>query len=229
MNNFDFLKHGYQALNKYMSDNDCTTQILDPLSVMLRLSLLTFKPSGTKISIHEHAIRYNVPGPLQGTTRWFRGDKRSDLHNLRNPIQKATEWFDTNENEYLKQIFVFSKHGLKQLSQVYSSEESNTSAMVCHCINHYIQLVDRTLNQKLVTESYVQAKNKSREEDGYKKLRNTWNEKEMKIVADLLQLAVTQREKNEEYEGYVRSIETLLDEKDKLTAKIINNFIKTLQ
>ena len=70
--------------------------ILDPLTCLVRLSILDFKPLGTKISLNNNKIKYNEPNVLQGAIRWTNGDAREDLHNLFNPLKKAVLlWYDT--------------------------------------------------------------------------------------------------------------------------------------
>ena len=56
--------------------------ILDPLTCLIRLSILEFKPIGTKISLNNSKIKYNDPSVIQGAVRWSNGDNREDLHNL---------------------------------------------------------------------------------------------------------------------------------------------------
>ena len=65
--------------------NDPSNSIIDPLTCVVRLSLLKYKPDGTKISVKENQISYNEPTLLQGPIRWTFGDCRDDLHNLFNP------------------------------------------------------------------------------------------------------------------------------------------------
>ena len=43
--------------------------ILEPLSCVLKLALLQYKPVGTKISVVNNAIQFNEPSFLQGITR----------------------------------------------------------------------------------------------------------------------------------------------------------------
>ena len=60
--------------------------ILEPISTLFRLSILSFKPKGTKISITENKIIINDNNYIQGISRWSGGDARTDLHNLFNPL-----------------------------------------------------------------------------------------------------------------------------------------------
>jgi hypothetical protein len=57
------------------STNTTKNKILEPLNCLLRLSLLQYKPKGTKLSIHENSILYNEKSFVQGLLRSFNDDK----------------------------------------------------------------------------------------------------------------------------------------------------------
>ena len=71
--------------------------ILEPLCVILRLTLLQYKEKGTKLSIQNNSIRFQEPSYDQGLVRMIEGDCREDLHNLYHPILKCIEWYSYNE------------------------------------------------------------------------------------------------------------------------------------
>ena len=58
--------------------NDPSNSIIDPLTCVVRLALLKYKPHGTKISVKENQISYNEPHLLQGPLRWTFGDCRGE-------------------------------------------------------------------------------------------------------------------------------------------------------
>ena len=78
----------YKFFNNIFYDNN-THSIIDPLTCLIRLAMLEFKPINTKLSIKNNRITYNDPNILQGALRWSNGDNRSDIHNIYNPIIKA--------------------------------------------------------------------------------------------------------------------------------------------
>ena len=67
--------------------------IIDPFSCLVKLSLLRFLDTGTKISINNNRLFFNSPTYIQGIVRFLYGDNREHLHNLYLPIQKCVEWF----------------------------------------------------------------------------------------------------------------------------------------
>jgi hypothetical protein len=107
--------------------------IIDPFSCLIKLSLLRFLDSGTKISINQNSLCFNSPTYIQGIVRFMYGDNREHLHNLYLPIQKCVEWFWDELNTDMIYIFNNAVIGLKMLKQAYSEY-----ATIQHTIDYYI-------------------------------------------------------------------------------------------
>lgn len=80
-------------MEKYRKKND----ILDPLSVILKLFIYSYKPIGTKISISCNRILIQEPGLFQGTVRIFLGDCKNDINIITFPILYACVIYLTGE------------------------------------------------------------------------------------------------------------------------------------
>ena len=122
--------------------------LLDPINTAVALSLLNHYPEGTKISIQNNEIGFQEPGTIQGISRWGKGDKFEDLHNLINPIKKLLEkkdvedlWGEDNKN------FVFLCHsmhsGLSKLSDTYKENQ-----IAHHTLEFYKSLITENLQNK---------------------------------------------------------------------------------
>ena len=107
--------------------------IIDPFSCLVKLSLLKYLDSGTKISIYQNRIHFNSPSYIQGIIRFMYGDNREHLHNLYLPIQKSVEWFWDEKNEDMTYVFNNAIVGLKMLKYAY-----NEYATIQHTIDYYI-------------------------------------------------------------------------------------------
>ena len=112
--------------------------IIDPLSCLIKLSLLSFQDKGTKISIDKNALHFNEPNLLQGTLRYYYGYGREDLHNLYNPIQKSLDWYWVQENKEIGFLFNLAILGLKRLKNAYSP-----NCTIHHTIDYYISLLQK--------------------------------------------------------------------------------------
>lgn len=78
--------------------------ILDPLTVIIKLAILSNKPVGTKICIQNNILYFQEPGPFQAFCRYFYKTNRTDIQYMYNPIQLACQHFLTKE-------YVIKLHG----------------------------------------------------------------------------------------------------------------------
>lgn len=183
--------------------------ILEPLTCIIKLGILSFKTKGTKVSINNNRITFHEPGLLQGTIRWTQGDAREDLHNLCYPIIKATQWYDLNDSN-IKNIFIFGKKGIENLSKSYAINSTTT-----HSLNHYITIINNSLNNNNISES------EDKDNKIYQELRNLWNEREICIINNLL-VELSQNHKDiEKRNVLINTIDTFLQSKENLVNKIL--------
>ena len=120
--------------------------IIDPFSCLIKLSLLRYLESGTKISIYQNRIHFNSPSYIQGIIRFMYGDNREHLHNLYLPIQKSVEWFWDEKNEDMTYMFNNAIIGLKMLKYAY-----NEYATIQHTIDYYI-IIMMQKNTQLISK-----------------------------------------------------------------------------
>ena len=80
--------------------------IIDPLTCIVKLAVLSFKAPGTKISISKNSILFHEPNFFQGTWRFFQGDKREDLHNLYKPIHFSKSFNEGTSTRILLCIII---------------------------------------------------------------------------------------------------------------------------
>lgn len=182
--------------------NDPSNSIIDPLTCVVRLSLLKYKPHGTKISVRENQISYNEPCILQGPMRWTFGDCRDDLHNLFNPLKKGLEWFNLKNSE-IYGLFSFCVEGLVCLKNTYDK-----NSIIAHSLDHYISIIELQISNikkpsranRDLTESTMRLdidenerkKNEKKKNEVetnnriYKLLRELWSEREILIIYNIL-------------------------------------------
>ena len=184
--------------------------IIDPFTCMVRLSILSFKPRGTKISIFDNMIKYNDPNIFQGTIRWSKGDHRNDLHNLYGPIVKSLEWYDL-QNEKIKNIFKLSSDGLEILMTSYN--KNNTTF---HSLEYYKKIIDDNLdNNNKIIDNKPDSINKI-----YKDLQNLWNKNEINIINDILE--EMKNKNDEEINSLINAIDAIINIKEKNVKIIID-------
>lgn len=197
--------NSYYLLTSLFNVNDDKSYILDPLTCVIRLGVLSFKPVGTKISINQNKISYNVPNFFQGTLRWTYGDNRNDLHNLFKPLLYSTQWYDM-EDPIILNLFTFAISGLEKLKLSYSS-----NSIICHSIDHYIDVIKKYKNKDNDTENSNEL---------YKKLKTLWSSSQISIINSLLgEVCRTDMINKKEY--YINAIENILSIKEETVNDLI--------
>lgn len=189
--------------------------ILDPLTCIIRLGILEFKPIGTKISLNNNKIKYNDPSVIQGALRWSNGDNREDLHNLFNPLKKAVLWYDVKNSE-IKNLIDYSIRGLQKLQSSY-----NKNSVISHSMQYYIDYLKNSITQKNNDNIEEEEENSIS-----KQLRELWNEREITIVNNIiLQLEENRKKNNNEFEleqdALIKTLETILTRKEQKVSSIL--------
>jgi hypothetical protein len=66
-----------------------TLFILDPLSTIIKLAIISKKPVGCKISIKNNIMTIQRVGIFQGIVRYYLNDTKNDIHYMLNAIEHA--------------------------------------------------------------------------------------------------------------------------------------------
>lgn len=203
----------YHMLSAIYQNKEQRNLILDPLSTIIRLGILSFKPEGTKISIYGNRMTFHEPNYLQGLLRTFQGDNREDLHNLFKPIRKATEWYNAKDDPILDNLFKLSIQGLLNLKDSYQD-----GSTISYTLDHYIDTINARLsnsNPNLVEES----------EDVsllHQSLKNIWNRRTIEIINNLF-LEISSK-KDQNCQKLLDSVETILEMQDQQVVAILETF-----
>lgn len=159
--------------------------IIDPLSCLIKLALLTFYPVGTKISISDNRINISEPSIFQGTFRFLNGDGREDLHNLCIPILKGIEWYWNPEDKEMISLFDYSIQGIEKLKNTYPS-----NSVISHCLDLYMQyLICKKGNTHINNRGSNSIKNNKDDEQSIENdnkihnfLKSLWTPREIHII-----------------------------------------------
>lgn len=225
--------------------------ILDPMSCLVKLALLSFYDNGTKISIYQNRIMFNEPGLLQGTYRFFNGDGKEDLHNLFNPLQKSIDWYWEKDNNEINFLFENSINGLKSLKKSYRD-----NFMIQHLIDYYITILENkkkikisknifelnnsntdnlknNSNNKKKTNQNASIKNEDNESESnvvneiHCFLKNLWSENEIKIIIQLFREFVEKKSDDtyskEEVDNFLSTIHNITKTKEDKLFNFITN------
>ena len=79
------------ALNTHVKER--SDMILEPLQVMIQLSLVSKCPIGTKVSVSDNILQIQQPYLYQGIFRWWQADNKDDLYYLFHAVRRFHKWY----------------------------------------------------------------------------------------------------------------------------------------
>jgi len=221
----NLLKSTYKIISTFSKKPDKKSEILEPLTTLITLSIISFKSVGTKIAVYSNKIYIQEPSPTQGLVRWTFGNNREEIHFLLKPIFRCVKLFKPNENDNIRLIFNFAIKGLKLLKQSYYSNSST----LCHTLDLYISILDSALspeNQNLEIDSLKEF-NTLRTNMNLSEVtkinldsifKNIWKDDEIEIICQMLNIA---NSNIKVYKTYISAIESIISNKEKKINKII--------
>jgi len=199
--------------------------ILNPLTVIIKLSILSCKPIGTKIHIQNNKIFFQEPGIFQSFTRYLFNSNKSHLQYFYNPIKLACQkylskkFIQTTPN--IVNLFIFAKNGLDNLIKTYSN-----CPLTVLCLKYYHIIITNCINETninfLYKDSIINSEDETKEfytNDILNKFENQWSSSKLKIILDLMDFLFNY-DSNENKSNNIKSLETIINNSDEETQKL---------
>jgi hypothetical protein len=201
------------------SNINVKTVILDPLSVIVKLAILSNKPIGTKLLIQNNVIYFQEPGPFQSIARMVYKSNKTDLQYIFNPINVACLHFlskqFSDKTPRIKNLFLCAQNGVKRLIETYKS-----CSIINITLNYYYSLLTNHINQTYNETMFVKDNLTCYYAESINELLNKqWADEKIKVVLDI----ITFLGKNDNPNN-VKSLETIMEDIDKNSQSIINEF-----
>jgi len=193
--------------------------ILDPLSVIIKLAIISNKPNGTKIVIQNNVIFFQEPGIFQAFCRYVLNTNKSDLQYMYNPIHAACQHFLKKEyiesTPRIKSLFKCAQLGIEKLKETY--KEYST---ICLCLNYYYIIINNFVEQ-IYNENIFCKDNMSilYNNEVIDKLNNQWTKDKIKIILDLISFLTSDKMAA----NNVKSLENIMNNIDIETQELIKN------
>ena len=161
----------------------------EPLSVLIKLAMLSFYPSGTKISFQQNMIHLQEPSLWQSIARTYQGDNRHHLRLLYRPLKSSLFMYNIED---IKPLLLHAKAGLNNLCLEYNESSATDS------LKYYISMIDEKLEST----------------DEISSVFNEWSKNELNAILDLFKVAVENRENNLPNDSIFNSINEILSRKE---------------
>lgn len=160
--------------------------ILDPLSVIIKLSILSKKNIGCKICITNNILYIQEVGIFQSLVRRVFNNTKNDIQYLYNPIELACNNFLNVEfaknNPKIKKLFISAQKGIDNLIETYKNHTiiTHTLFMYYNIISNYL---GKNYNDKLFIPDNLSNIYTKKFLDN---LNSMWNINRIKIVLDII-------------------------------------------
>jgi hypothetical protein len=181
---------------KYLEEINLKKNILDPLSVIIKLAILSKKQNGTKISVYNNILYIQEVGMFQSFVRIIFKNNKVDIQYLYNPIEYACKYFLNKDyikiNPNIKKIFINAQNGLKSLMETYKEH-----IIITHTLYFYYNIIQNYLsenyNEKLFMNDSFTIFYK---EELLKELNSQWTNEKIKIVLEMIEFINSEKESN---------------------------------
>jgi hypothetical protein len=193
--------------------------LLDPLSVIIKLAIMSNKSVGTKILIQNNIIYFQEPGIFQAMCRVFFNSNKTDLQYIYNPIQIACQTFLTKEfiqkTPRIKNLFMCAQHGLKRIMDTYKN-----CSIITLCLNYYYAIITNYVEQHFnETIFYKDGMTSLYTKEVTTKLNEQWTDEKIKVILDL----ITFLTRDTMAMNNVKSLENIMETIDKNTQTILDS------
>lgn len=121
------------ALNTHVKER--SDMILEPLQVMIQLSLVSKCPIGTKVSVSDNILQIQQPYLYQGIIRWWQADNKDDLYYLFHAIRRYYKWYKNQDSKIFNSILETAIQGIDRLIETYS--QCNDKQSIVHTLSLY--------------------------------------------------------------------------------------------
>jgi hypothetical protein len=184
--------------------------VLDPLSVIIKLAIISNKPVGTKLYIHNNVVYFQEPGIFQGFCRYVLNTNKTDLQFMYNPIHLACTTYLSPEfiksTPRIKSLFTCAQLGLQRLMETYKS-----CSIIHLCLNYYYAIINNAITGATVDIFYRDVMTHLYSPTLVESMSKMWTQDKIKIVLNLIDFLI----KDESATSNVKSLENIMENIDK--------------
>ena len=206
-----------------MSENNANDNvksfILDPLSVIIKLAIISNKPVGTKILIQNNVIFFQEPGVFQAFCRYVLNTNKSDLQYMYNPIHAACQHFLQKDfvesTPRIKSLFKCAQLGIERLKETYKDYST-----ICLSLNYFYIIINNFVEQ-IYNENIFCKDNMTilYNNEVIEKLNSQWTKEKIKIILDLISFLTNDKLAS----NNVKSVENIMSNIDTETRDLIKS------
>jgi len=160
--------------------------ILDPLSTIIKLCILSKKDLGCKISVSDNIIILQEAGIFQSLVRYMFNSNKIDIQYLYNPIELACSFFLTDKymkkNPQIRNLFIDAQNGITKLIDTYKN-----FTIITHTLYLYKNIISNYLSEQFNDKLFIRDNlSNIYNKELVDKLNNIWYEDRIKMVLNMI-------------------------------------------
>ena len=161
--------------------------ILDPLSIIIKLAILSKKDIGTKICVYNNILYIQEIGVFQSLVRYMFKNNKIDIQYLYNPIELACKFYLNDKNNFnnlnIKLIFTSAQEGIKKLIKTYHEH-----LIIVHTLYFYYNIIENYLCSKYNERLFMSDSfSIYYTDDLIEKFNSQWTREKIKIVLEMIE------------------------------------------
>jgi hypothetical protein len=197
--------------------------ILEPMQSMIQLTLLSYCPIGTKLSISHNLLCLQLPCWRQPVNRAINADKKDDLIFLFNVIARFHSFYrslNESSDDLMRELFQTlierAKVGLENLIRTYGSPD-------CAHLSQTLRLYVRLLEKPDDSNTYTTLATSCAEiDDVFKQVKEVYSQNDLCLLTYLLRMLA---DKPDQYIHYIDSVNNAMTPVNTEIRKWISNNI----
>jgi hypothetical protein len=194
---------------------------MDPLSVIIKLFIYSYKPSGTKISINNNRLIIQDAGLFQGTVRTLYGDTKNDINIIYFPVIFASKYYlDMDHKAKFYKVFDKLLLSFNKLKETYYGSE----------IVYNIDQLKTIVSSFMDNENYDPAKlfrsynspGSKIKQDIYNHINSVWTKRRLEVLFGYID-EILETSSSELCDILIESLSSYMNCIDMITYNLINN------
>ena len=159
--------------------------ILDPLSAIVKLALLGYKPTGTKVNISNNIIQLQEVGIFQSLVRMVQKNNKNDLQYLYNPNEFANNCYLTEDilDKFpnMNTLFTCALKGVTKLSETYKDH-----LLVGICLHFYKNILTNSLEEIYTYDLFIEDElTKYYTDEILEKMEKRWSNDKIQLLLEM--------------------------------------------
>lgn len=193
--------------------------ILDPLSTIIKLSILSKKDLGCKISVSNNIIMLQEIGIFQSFVRYIFNSNKIDIQYLYNPIELGCSFFLNDKyikkNPQIKSLFIDAQNGIVKLIETYKN-----FTIITHTLYLYKNIISNYLSEQFNDKLFIRDNlSNIYNKELVDKLNNMWYDDRIKMVLNMIDFIDKDKGSNKS----VKCLEEFMIIVDKESYNLIQN------